>query len=273
MSNIEFIKMHGLGNDFVIFDLRDQKMTLSARAVSSIANRRTGVGCDQVIAIETSDKLNIDAAIRIWNADGGEVDACGNAVRCVGSLLLKATGNDQVIIETAERSIKVSGQRNESICVDMGEPQFGWTEIPLAKDLDTLSLDISAGELINPVAISMGNPHAVFFVTDTEAIDLNLLGPDLECHPIFPKRANISIVEIQDFTNIRMRVWERGVGITSACGTGACAAVVAGVRRGLISRSVSVTLDGGKMQVEWRLSDNRVIMVGPVKSSFRGLLL
>ena len=272
MSGLEFTKMHGLGNDFVILDLRARPLALSTRAVQAIARRRTGVGCDQLIAIDAPESEGVDAAMRIWNADGGEVDACGNATRCVGYMLLRETGKPEVVIETAAGRLAVTGQREERISVDMGEPRLEWADIPLAREMDTLSLDLVKGPLAAPVAVNMGNPHAVFFVDDADAIDLATLGPELEHDPLFPERANIGVAEVRDDIAIRLRVWERGVGLTQACGTGACAAVVAGVRRGLLQRLVTVTLDGGDLEIEWRPSDNRVIMSGAVATSFTGTL-
>jgi len=272
MSGLDFIKMHGLGNDFVILDLRARPLELSTRAVQAIARRRTGVGCDQLIAIDAPGDGSSDAAMRIWNADGGEVEACGNATRCVGYLLLRETGKSEVAIETGAGVLVASGHGEERISVDMGMPRLGWADIPLAREMDTASLDLVQGPLKNPVAVNMGNPHAVFFVEDADAVDLATLGPLLEHDDLFPERANIGVAEIHDDAAIRLRVWERGVGLTQACGTGACAAVVAGVRRGLSGRAAIVTLDGGELEIEWRASDSHVIMAGPVRSSFSGTL-
>ena len=273
MTSIEFIKMHGLGNDFVIFDLRAQNMKLSSQVVKEIARRRTGVGCDQLISIEVSKNINKDAKIRIWNADGGEVEACGNAMRCVGYLLLKEGKKTEIVLETPAGDIKVTGNNADRVSVDMGVPRTHWSEIPLAEEYDTLCIDISEGELKNPVGVSMGNPHVVFFVNDVDSIDLDKLGPKIEFHPLFPSRVNVGISEVLGNNQIRLRVWERGVGITNACGTAACAAVVAGVRRKVVLRNTTVNLDGGSLEIEWRSSDNRVIMTGPVSSSFRGSLI
>ena len=273
MSSIDFIKMHGLGNDFVILDLRKQNLEISNRAVKSIANRRTGVGCDQLIAIEEPKKSENDVRLRIWNADGGEVGACGNAMRCVGHLILKETNKVEIVIETVSGIIKVNSKKEGKLSVDMGPPRIHWNEIPLATECDTLSLDIAINGLKDPVGVSMGNPHVVFFVEDICAVDLDKIGPQIENHPLFPARVNVGIAKILDNNQLRLRVWERGVGITNACGTGACAAVVAGVRRNLISRSVSVNLDGGILEIEWQSSNNRVIMTGPVSTSFQGTLV
>jgi len=272
MSGLDFIKMHGLGNDFVILDLRARPLDISTRAVQAIARRRTGVGCDQLIAIDAPVDGSSDAAMRIWNADGGEVDACGNATRCVGYLLLRETGKPEVAIETGAGVLVASGHGEDRISVDMGMPRLDWADIPLAREMDTASLDLVQGPLKNPVAVNMGNPHAVFFVEDADAVDLAALGPVLEHDDLFPERANIGVAEIHDDAAVRLRVWERGVGLTQACGTGACAAIVAGVQRGLLGRAAIVTLDGGELEVEWRASDNHVIMAGPVGSSFSGTL-
>tara|TARA_Y100001970_G_scaffold216812_1_gene265426 strand:- start:18004 stop:18825 length:822 start_codon:yes stop_codon:yes gene_type:complete len=273
MDGINFIKMHGLGNDFVILDLRAQNLDLSKKAVRVLSERRTGIGFDQLITIQKAKSSQIDASIRIWNADGGEVFACGNAVRCVGYLLLLETGKDKVKIETEADILDVMGKDQSRIMVNMGEPKLDWSDIPLSVETDTLSLDISVEGLNNPVCVSMGNPHAVFFVDQLDDIDLESIGPKIEHHKIFPERANVSLVKIKNLDDISLRVWERGVGVTSACGTAACAAVVAGVRRGFLSRSVSVNLDGGSLEIEWRSLDNHVIMTGPVATSFRGTLV
>ena len=183
-GSIDFIKMHGLGNDFVIIDLRKQNLEISNRAVKSIANRRTGVGCDQLIAIEEPKKSENDVRLRIWNADGGEVGACGNAMRCVGHLILKETNKVEIAIETVSGIIKVNSKKEGKLSVDMGPPRIHWNEIPLATECDTLSLDITINGLKDPVGVSMGNPHVVFFVEDICAVDLDKIGPEIENHPL-----------------------------------------------------------------------------------------
>jgi diaminopimelate epimerase len=271
MSSLHFTKMHGLGNDFVILDGRRDAVALGSAQARAIADRHTGVGCDQVIVIERPEDADADAFMRIRNADGGEVAACGNAARCVAAMLMTETGRDGVRIQTLAGVLAAEGGDDARITVDMGAPGLDWNEIPLAGEQDTLSLSITAGPLAQPVAVSMGNPHAVFFVDDAETIDLAGLGPALEHDPIFPQRANIGIAQVTGENRLRLRVWERGAGITLACGTGACAAAVAAHRRGLAGRAVTVTLDGGVLEISWR-DDDHVMMTGPVAISFTGEL-
>jgi diaminopimelate epimerase len=211
--------------------------------------------------------------MRIWNADGGQVDACGNATRCVGWLLLEQNQADAASIETNAGLIAVERAGARKVRVDMGEPRLNWWEIPLAEPVETASLDIKAEpNLVGPGAVSMGNPHMVFFVADVEALSIHEIGPALEHHPLYPERANVGFAEIKAKDRMRLRVWERGAGLTKACGTGACAAVVAAARRGLTGRKVAVEMDGGELIIEWREADNHVLMTGPVAFEFTGTL-
>jgi len=272
MSEISFIKMHGLGNDFVVIDARGGDVALDSDRVRAIAERRMGVGCDQLLEICPPRSDEAAAFMRIWNADGGEVEACGNGVRCVAAFLMMEGGAEAVAIDTVAGLIRAETAEQGRVAVDMGEARLGWEEIPLAREMDTLELDLTLGPLSAPVAVNMGNPHAVFFVDDAEAVDIATLGPQLETDALFPERANIGVAQVRGETDIRFRVWERGVGITRACGTGACAAMVAASRRGLTGRAATVTLDGGELEIEW-LENNHVRMTGPVATSFMGLLL
>ncbi len=269
MSGLNFIKMHGLGNDFVIIDARPQPVALDAQRARALADRRTGVGCDQVIVIEPAQNGTADAFMRIRNADGAEVAACGNGARCVASIIASGLGRKTARIETLAGILEAEIRDARTVTVDMGAPELDWRRIPLSSEQDTLNLDITSGPLAGPTAVNMGNPHAVFFVDDAEAVDLAALGPGLEHHPMFPERANIGIVHMLADDRLRFRVWERGVGITRACGTGACAAAVAAHRRGLAGRKVEVVLDGGPLEIEWR-ADGHVLMTGPVAVSFSG---
>lgn len=271
MDGVPFIKMHGLGNDFVVLDTREMPLHLNAAQVRGIADRHKGVGCDQVIVIEKTDTGLADVGMRIFNADGGEVEACGNASRCVAALLMEELNRDHLIIETKAGLLDAEGQANGTITIDMGRAKLDWRDIPLREAVDTLHLPLSLGPLSDPTAVNMGNPHAVFFVKDAEAIDLASLGPKLERHAMFPDRANIEIAQIISPEKIRVRVWERGTGITLACGTGACAALVAANRRGLASRKADIVLDGGVLTIEW-LKDEHVLMSGPAAISFTGRL-
>ncbi len=266
-----FLKMHGLGNDFVVLDARRQSLALSAETVRRIADRRTGVGFDQMVVIAPPESKLADVFMTIWNADGTEVSACGNATRCVAWLLMGETGETHAVIETKAGLLDAQAAANGLISVDMGPAFLDWRDIPLSQAVDSKHLPLSLEDLTDPVGVGMGNPHAVFFVEDAESVDLARLGPILEHHPLFPQRCNIEIVQPIGPGRLRMRVWERGAGITLACGTGACASVVAASRRGLIGRSAEVVLDGGTLAIEW-LQDGHVLMTGPVALSYSGTL-
>jgi len=271
MDSLPFIKMHGLGNDFVVLDAREREISLDAARARAIADRRTGVGCDQVIAIEAGVTGEADAAMRIFNPDGSEAEACGNGTRCVASLLMAETGSDHVVIETVAGLLDVDRNGSGLYTVDMGLARTEWREIPVAEACDTLHLPLALGPLTDAVGVNIGNPHATFFVDDAEAVALAELGPKFERHALFPERANIGIARIVSRGEIRLRVWERGVGITRACGSAACAATIAAARRGLSERKAKVVLDGGPLTIEWA-ADGHVLMTGPVATSFSGEL-
>lgn len=271
MNALPFLKMHGLGNDFVVLDARRKPLALNAGQVRAIADRRTGVGCDQLIVIEPPAAALADAFMRIRNADGGEVAACGNASRCVASLLMAEKNTEHVIIETAAGLLDAESRGDGLVSVDMGRVSFDWRDIPLSKPADTLHLDVSAGPLRDGVAVNVGNPHAVYFIADAAAVPLEAVGPIIENHTMFPERTNVEVAEVLGPERIRLRVWERGVGVTRACGSGACATLVAAARRGLTGRNAEVVLDGGRLSIEW-LKDDHVLMTGPVATSFTGTL-
>lgn len=271
MERPEFIKMHGLGNDFVILDARRREIALGAERVRAIANRRTGIGCDQLIVLREPADGAADAAFSIHNADGGEAEACGNAARCVAWMAMEESGRDTARLETGAGTLAARRAGPLAVTVDMGEPRFDWRDIPLASAADTLHLPLARGPLEDPVAVSMGNPHAVFFVDDADAVDLAALGPSLEHDPMFPERANIGVAAPRGPDRMRLRVWERGAGLTMACGTGACAALAAAHRRGLAGRRATMELDGGPLEIVWG-EDGRVAMTGPVAIAFRGIL-
>ena len=271
MQTRPFIKMHGLGNDFVVIDARGLPFALDAAVARAIADRRHGVGCDQLIIMEPPQNGRADVFMRIHNADGGEVAACGNASRCVAALVMEESGNGRCVVETRAGLLQAEAVDGGRITVDMGVAGLAWQDIPLAHEADTLCLDLSLGPLSAPVAVNIGNPHAVFFVEDTEAVELARLGPELEHHRMFPERANIGVAQVTGPDRLRVRVWERGVGLTRACGTGACAAAVAAHRRELTGRQVEIVLDGGPLAIEWR-NDGHVLMTGPVATSFTGEL-
>jgi diaminopimelate epimerase len=271
MTGRPFIKMHGLGNDFVVVDARREPFVLDEAATRAIADRRLGVGCDQLIVMEPPANGRAEVFMRVHNADGGEVGACGNATRCIAGLVMKETGRERTIIETGGGLLEASDAGEGRIRVITEPARTGWSEIPLAREMDTLHLDLASGPLSDPVAVNVGNPHAVFFVEEAAAIDLASLGPRLEHDPLFPERANIGVAQVLGPHELRLRVWERGVGITRACGTGACAAAVAAARRGLTERRVTLRLDGGALEILWQ-DDGRVVMTGPASTSFTGVL-
>jgi diaminopimelate epimerase len=263
MSALAFRKMHGLGNDFVVLDARAQAIVLTPERARALADRKRGVGCDQLITLEPSTRA--DAFMRIHNADGGEVEACGNATRCIARVLMRETGRDRVVVETVVGLLDCQDAKHGLVAVDMGPARLDWRDIPLARAMDTLHLDLEG----DPVGVNVGNPHAVHFVPDVEAVDVASRGPRIERDPLFPDRTNVEFASILNPERIRMRVWERGVGITRACGTGACATLVAAARRGLTGRKATVALDGGDLVIEWR-TDDHVVMTGPVGESFHG---
>jgi diaminopimelate epimerase len=260
-----FLKMNGLGNDFVVVEADD--FTPTADQVRAWGDRASGVGFDQLIAI--SNDGSPSPLVRFWNSDGEEVGACGNGSRCVGWLLMEATGASHADFHTAERSLRATAAGANRVSVDMGEPRLRWDEIPLSEDMDTRNIELQIGPIDNPRlhtpgAVSMGNPHVVFFVAETPD-DAAVTGDGslIEHHPLFPQAVNVGFAHMLAPDRIRLRVWERGAGLTLACGTGACAALVAANRRGLAERKATMILDGGELQIEWR-DDNHVIMTGAV---------
>ena len=276
LAGHDYRKMNGLGNEFVILDLRDSKIKISKEAAQHIANPKTGPGCDQVITIEKHNSSSIPF-MGVWNADGSEVGACGNAARCVGWLLLEESEVDVIDFATMSGNINAQRVGSNRIAVDMGEPKFHWRDIPLAEQMDdTRFIDVKLGPIDNPVlwgpsAVNVGNPHCVFFVEDVDTQALERFGPMIEHHPLFPERANISVAQVLSDHAIRLRVWERGVGITKACGTAACAALVCAHRRRLTKRKAIITLDGGDLAIEWR-EDGHIIMTGPFAFDGEGQL-
>ncbi len=275
---IPFRKMNGLGNDFLVFDARTGSPRLTPEEIARLGDRTTGIGFDQMITIENSP-AGVDAFMRIDNADGGEVSACGNATRCIGWLLMREKGAATATIETRAGLLFASDAGEpEMVTVDMGLPRLKWDEIPLAEPFaDTRAIELQIGPIDAPIlhspsCVSMGNPHAIFFVDDVEAYDLERIGPMLENHPIFPERANISLAHVTSPESLTLKVWERGAGITRACGTGACAAAVAAHRTRRTGRRVHVTLPGGVLLIDWRESDGHVMMTGPIETEFEGVI-
>lgn len=267
---LPFVKMHGAGNDFVVLDGRSSRLALTPAQVRHIADRRLGVGCDQLIIIEP-DAEGADAFMRILNADGSESGACGNATRCVAALLAEENGARYVKIRTISGLLAAEIIGPGLVEVDMGPPHLEWSEIPLSNPVDSLHLPLALGPVSDPAACSMGNPHATFFVQDFQHLPIETIGPKLEKSRIFPERANIGFARIDSATRIRLRVWERGAGLTLACGSGACAALVNAHRRGLTDRQATIIMDGGELLISWAENDH-VFMRGPAETAFSGEL-
>lgn len=265
---LSFVKMNGLGNDFVVLDARRTPIALTAGAVRAIADRRSGIGCDQLIVIEPDAIEGVDAFMRIFNAEGGEVDACGNATRCIVATIAAEKGAQGATIRT-NAGILSGTLAGDLVTVDMGVPRFAWDEIPLAEPFaDTTGIELQIGPIDAPVlhtpsVVNVGNPHAVFWVDDLAAHDLARFGPLLENHPVFPQRANITLAHVLGPDRIRIKVWERGAGLTLACGTAACATAVAAARKGLTGRKVTIELPGGPLEIDWREDNDHILMTGP----------
>jgi diaminopimelate epimerase len=274
-ETIPFWKMNGLGNDFVVLDGRTSPISIGPEEARRLADRRAGIGCDQVIVLEPS--RGADVFMRIFNADGSEVAACGNATRCVGLLLARERGRPRVSIETRAAILPAEVSSAQEVTIDMGEPRWRWDEIPLAEPFhDTRAIELQVGPIDAPVLHSpsvanVGNPHAIFWVEDVAAYDLGRIGPLLENHPLFPERANISLAQVTSPASLKLRTWERGAGLTKACGTAACAAAVAAARKGLTGRSVTVALPGGPLHIEWT-GANRILMTGAAELEYEDRL-
>lgn len=264
-----FAKMHGLGNDFVIIDARARAFRPDAQLAAAIGDRRRGVGFDQLLVIRPPKDPRADVYMTIYNADGSEAQACGNGTRCVAARMMAESGEERVVIETVAGLLAAHAAPDGLVAVDMGRVETDWDKIPLAEACDTLHTPLALGPLADPVAGNVGNPHVTFFVDDLDSVDLDRLGPELEHNPIFPERANIGVAQVLDRGRARLRVWERGVGETLACGSGACAAAVAMARRDLTDRDVEIELPGGTLFLSWR-PDERIIMTGATSSAFVG---
>jgi diaminopimelate epimerase len=267
---VPFRKMQGLGNDFAVFDARNQTIVITPVQARRIANRHFGIGCDTVVLV-LPGSAQADATLRFFNADGGEVEACGNATRCVARLLMDERGLARVQLESKGGSLSCSDAGKGLVTVDMGAPKLDWKEIPLSEHKDTtqFAFDLEKRS-VTASAASVGNPHCILFVGDAERAPVAHIGPLVETHPLFPNHTNVEFAQVLDKSRIRMRVWERGVGITLACGTGAAATAVAAIRKKLVERKVEVILDGGPLTIEWRESDGHVLMTGPGVTSFTG---
>ena len=264
-SGLPFMKMHGLGNDFVVVDARTRDIALSERLVVALGNRHTGIGFDQLALIGAGEG-GADAHLTFWNTDGSLAGACGNATRCIARYLMEDSGKTHLHLTTARGDLFAVDAGGGLTSVNMGAPQTAWQEIPLAEEVDTLELPIEGG----PVATGMGNPHCTFFVADAEAVPMDQFGPRYEHHPLYPERTNVQVASLIGPDRLRLRVWERGAGLTLASGSSSCAAAVAAARRGLTGRRVRVDLDGGTLEIDWRADG--VWMTGPTAHVCDGVI-
>jgi len=275
-SPLHFRKMNGLGNDFVVFDARMSPIAMDEAKARAIADRKTGIGCDQLIVIEPSRKA--DVTMRIWNNAGEEVESCGNATRCIADVLFAEKNATRATIDTKGGFLVAEKGGDRLVTVDMGAPRFDWQDIPLSEKFqDTRYIDLFVGPadaplIDRPSVVNVGNPHCIFWVNDLDVVDLARVGPMLEHHPLFPQRANITLARIDAKDNVVIKVWERGAGLTQACGTAACAVMAAGFRLKRLDRKATVTLPGGDLFMRIRESDGHVIMTGPVTYEFEGVL-
>ena len=270
MKNIEFIKMHGLGNDFVIIDQRIKKVEISKEIINKLSDRNSGAGCDQLITISNSSSDDHDAYIQIYNANGDRAEACGNGTRCVAKLLFDEKDISELKIKSDTGILLAKKINNQNISVNLGKLSNNWKDIPLAQEVDTLNIPINIEGFSSGIAVSIGNPHIVFIGNNLYDVDLSSIGPEIENNKLFPNKTNVEIIEILNENKIKMRVWERGVGITLACGSGACAAVYAGKLKKLLKDNVEVQLERGSLFIN--IENNSAIMTGPAEISFRGLI-
>lgn len=268
MQKIKFIKMHGLGNDFVIIDKRSTNIKITERIIQKLSDRKTGAGCDQLITINDSNDKNADVKIEIFNPSGDRVEACGNGTRCVAKLLFDEKQNINSLKILSDAGILVAKHNKENISINMGQVSTDWKIIPLSDELDTLNVPIKVEGFSNGVAVNIGNPHVVFFGSTIQNIDLENLGPTIENHKFFPNKTNVEFIEVVNSEKIKMKVWERGVGVTLACGSGACAAVYAGWKKKLINNNVEVQLEKGSLHIS--IVNDEAIMTGPTEISYNG---
>jgi diaminopimelate epimerase len=268
--------MNGLGNDFVVFDARRRPIAMDEARARAIADRSTGIGCDQLIVLEPS--RTADVTMRIWNNEGFEVESCGNATRCVADLLFEEKHTTRATIDTKGGFLVAEKGGDKLVTVDMGAPRFDWQDIPLSEKFhDTRYIDLYVGPADQPLidapsVVNVGNPHCIFWVKDLDVVDLAKVGPMLEHHPLFPRRANITLARVDARDHAVIKVWERGAGLTRACGTAACAVMAAGFRLKRLGRKATITLPGGDLFLGIRESDGHIIMTGPVAYEFDGVL-
>jgi diaminopimelate epimerase len=271
---LHFRKMNGLGNDFVVFDARSAPVAMTEARARAIADRRSGIGCDQLIVIEPSKRA--DVTMRIWNNEGGEVESCGNASRCIADLIFKEKKTTRATIDTKGGFLVAEKAGDALVTIDNGAPRFDWKDIPLSEKFhDTRHIELQVGPveaplIHSPSVVNVGNPHCIFWVKDLDVVDLSKVGPMLEHHPLFPERANITLARVDAKDHVTIRVWERGAGLTRACGTAACAVMAAGARIRVIGRKATISLPGGDLFMECRESDGHILMTGPVSYDFEG---
>jgi diaminopimelate epimerase len=276
LAPMDFRKMNGLGNDFVVLDARLRPLSISPEQARAIADRQSGIGCDQLIVLEPSSTA--DVRMRIWNNEGFEVESCGNASRCIADMLFAEKRQTVATIDTLGGYLTCEKAGDGLVRVDMGAPRFGWQDIPLSEPFaDTRHIELQLGPIDAPLihspsVVNVGNPHCIFWVKDLAVVDLAKAGPMLEHHPLFPERANISLARVDAKDHITLKVWERGAGLTRACGTAACAVLAAAARIKLTHRKATVTLPGGDLLVEWREADDHILMTGPVTYEYEGVL-
>ncbi len=268
MQKINFIKMHGLGNDFVIIDNRKNKIDINKELINKLSDRKSGAGCDQLITINSSEKKEIDARIEIFNPSGDKAEACGNGTRCVAKLLFNENNKNEINILSDAGVLNAIKKNNGFISVNLGSLSTDWKKIPLSKEINTLNIPIKIEGCTEGVAVNIGNPHVVFFGNNIDNIKLNDIGPSIENNKLFKNKTNVEFVEIINTKKIKMRVWERGAGITLACGSGACAAVYAGYIKNLLEKDVEVVLARGSLFIS--IENHRAIMTGPAEISFNG---
>ena len=268
MEKINFIKMHGLGNDFVIIDKRKNYIEITKELIGKLSDRKSGAGCDQLITINSNNENNIEASIDIFNSTGDRAEACGNGTRCVAKLLFSESNKKEINILSDSGILSAKKINSENISVNLGKVSTNWKKIPLSHNIDALNIPIRINGFENGIAVNVGNPHVVFFGKDIDSVDLNSLGPKIENHELFPKKTNVEIVEVINRKKIRMRVWERGVGITLACGSGACASAYAGILKNLLDNKIEVILPRGSLFIE--INKDEAIMTGPAEISFHG---
>ena len=273
---LHFRKMNGLGNDFVVFDGRTSSVVMDESKARAIADRATGIGCDQLIVLEKSPRA--DVRMRIWNNEGFEVESCGNATRCIADMLFDEMHKTRATIDTKGGFLIAEKGGDKLVTVDMGAPRFAWQDIPLSEKFhDTRYIELYVGPmdaplLHSPSVVNVGNPHCIFWVKDLDVVDLVKVGPMLEHHPLFPQRANITLARVDSKDHAVIRVWERGAGLTKACGTAACAVMAAGFRLKRLDRKATITLPGGDLLMEIRESDGHILMTGPVTYEYEGEL-